>query len=765
MLHHRDRWSVAGLGVLAAFSSWTITPPPALAADAPPAAAPAPPAPPAPPGVRTRLPDEHPYQKTLRDYLATLKASDYDHGVTAEPTVVPTTDAEEVFHNWVLSLEFPRVGRKRSAPSVNLPGHHFTLAEIETPQGVVRPSCWPETAAFLANWKNPGNPYFGSKALKLRAFTTTTLLMLMTDDLQEHSGQLKDARSDWFGPHFVCYAYVYPLVRDAVPAEARAAYETCLFQMMQRVDKWGPRHDETHFDVCAVLGMRLAGDAIGTPKAKKLAETYAKRVFDDRQFFHPAGYFTDQGGFDVGFEGMSLYWGTWLAVAAPDWPWAQEAVKKAWRLRAYLLLPEPDGAQVGPSHFNARLSNDALADQWNFPFRNAAAMLLTDDAICQQPHNPEGDRLKNGLSAAVNELIMQLHENPGSGEYVPPEKLRSSPWRWSMWPDSPIFPMNNFAYDHFPKGFAARYEKLVQKDPSLLQLPMGRPGTFTENFDKEFLVAKRKGFGVILHTGPVADWAGEGHMEMAGPLGLGGGSLSAFWTPATGSVIVGRRGGQGFPNAPKPNWDTPELWRSWPVHAVSGTTAAGKPFSSSRILDPKPVYDIEGKTAHVKVGGVIPAQLWGRDPNLASLKGKLDFARAFTLDDKGLTVETSVGGDGADSVAELYEMIPVFVREGERQVKPEATAIEFEVDGKLQPATEQFAAKVSAVRLTRYGASVRVRFDRPRRVKLSEADWATQFIGHVVCRNVLVDLLESDDKPATITGAKTVGYRIEPEGK
>src|SRR5437870_5187730 len=48
---------------------------PAIAADAPNAPAPATPA------LRTKLPDEHPYQQALRKYLASLSEKDFDHGI------------------------------------------------------------------------------------------------------------------------------------------------------------------------------------------------------------------------------------------------------------------------------------------------------------------------------------------------------------------------------------------------------------------------------------------------------------------------------------------------------------------------------------------------------------------------------------------------------------------------------------------------------------------------------------------------------------
>ena len=754
----RSRPLVAA-AVLLAFVS-TSTPTITFAADAPPAAA--------KPAVRSKLPDEHDYQKELRRYLGTLTEKDFDHGVTALPTLAPVTDPEDLYRTFQLLLEFPKVGRKRCAPSLNLPPKHFLLTSIEDPErGIVRPHCWPEPTAFITTWKYAGNPYFGSRAVKLRAFTTMTLLMLMTDELQEHSTSPKDSRTDWFGPHLAAYGYTYKIVKDVLPPETRAAFETCLKKMMQRVVKWGPRGDETQFDICAVLGMRLAADSLADPESMKVAETYARRVFSDERFYNPAGYFTDQGGFDGGFQGMSLYWGTWLALAAPDWQFVQDAVKKTWRLRGYLLLPEPGPALpgvlnvVGPSHFNARTSDDVFGDQWGFHFRNGAGALLTDDAISQAPA-PTEEVLGKTVAGVVSEVGMEITEKPGSGEFVPNDKLVSHPWSWSMYPSSNQFPMNNFGYDYFPANSWAHRQDVAKKNPEMLKLPFARAGSFTEAFDKSFFMGKRDTFGVIVHTGNVSEFQGEGHIEFLGPYGFSGGSLSAFWTPATGTVLLGRRGGMPFPNSKIPNYDTPDMWRTWPVHAITGETASGKVFTSARCLKPVATFDLSGKKKLVSVTGTIPAVTMVKEK---SLDGKIDYARSFEMDDKGLSVTTSVKGDGVDQVAELYEVLPVFLKEAGREPAAVPTVIEFKTGGAWAPATDQATNKVEAIRLTRFGAAVVITFDSPRRAKLSPNDWADRYLGHASCRNVLVDLLENDGKAVGIKDAKKISYRIEAAGK
>ena len=742
----------------------------ALAAAAPAAGAPAATA----PAIQTRLPDETPYQQELRKFLGSLTEKDFEHAVKEPPKVVSISNPDDLYRTWLLSLEFPRVGMimhgGRNAAGVSLPASQFTLATIEdSKQGVLRPAIWPEPTAWLANWNYPGNPYYGSRALKLRAFVTATVDMLMMDDRQQHSTLLMHLRSDWFGPHLVMYGYTYAAVRDVIPPAARAAYEACLKTMMRRVSARGPQGDEGYFDICAVLGMRLAANAVNDPESSKIAEAYAKRFFNDPWYYNSAGYFPEQGCYDAGFNGLSLYWATWLALAAPDWPFVQEAVKKSWRLRGYLVLPEPDGALLGASHFNSRTGSDVVKDQWDWPFRVVAASFLTDDAACQARF-PTGDELKAAAEAAVLTLKPQVLDYPGNPNM---QRLTSGPWRWQLYPDTFDFPTSNYAFDYYPKGYFAHREDLARANSPLLKYPFQRGDTFVEAFAKVFLIAKKPTFGVVVHSGPVSEFQGEGHVEFTGPYGLSGGSLSAFWTPATGAVILGRRSGMQFPDRTPASFDLPEAWRTWPVHAVSGATPApkvspgqppvpGKFFTSARIQNPEAVYTLDKAQSTVKVAGTIPAVTIGTEK---VLKGKIDYSRTFALDDKGLSVETTVSGDGQDTLGELYEVLPVFLREAMLQPKAVPTTIEFECGGKWVAATDAYLADVQAVRLTRFKGSVVIRFDRPRRVKLSPADWTDSFLTRATCRNVLVDLLESGDKPTTVKDARTVGYRIEPVTK
>ena len=170
---------------------------------------------------------------------------------------------------------------------------------------------------------------------------------------------------------------------------------------------------------------------------------------------------------------------------------------------------------------------------------------------------------------------------------------------------------------------------------------------------------------------------------------------------------------------------------------------------------------VGGADDRAAVRGTIPADPFGQGK---AIEGRIDYTRTFTIDPKGLRIETRLKADGKDKIAELYETLPVLLGDGGIQKTKANVTIEFQVGGKWAPATDQYAEQVQAVRLTRFTVAVLVTFDRPRRVKLSPADWADAYMTRASNRNILIDLLESGDKPVVLRDA-SVSYQMQPVPK
>lgn len=710
-----------------------------------------------PPNTLPRLPQEHEYQRTLRKHMATLTEKDFAHGVTALVKDVPVADADPdyLYRNYLLTMMHqPLVGTKRGYPAINAPARLFLLSSIETPEAVMHPPVWPETLIPFVQWKHPGNPYSDNRALKLRAFATAAVMMIMLDDYFEKEPTA--GRSDRFAYQLVYVGLPYPGFKDVLPPDVQKAYEAGLKRLGERVLGWGIRGEEIHAELIAPFGLHCVARAINDPAFTKATETYARKLYTDPRYFNPVGYWVSRGGPDIPYNGHANFFAVTTALAT-DWPFAKEALDRVYRLRGHLILPEPDGKFTGPSHFNSRLGAPASADQWAWDgARDTAAAMVTDEAA-HFARRPTEAELRDAPGKRARHFAEDIRENgvDGKGGFLRNEDIVMYPWKFRPWMTYNFPASVNPGYEFYRKGAFAHRQELESKNSPFLKSPFERGESFIRDFGKEFVVARQPGFAAILHTGPIGfQHPDDGMRQFAGPMGLSGGQLSAFWTPSTGSVLLGQRGSMSNDKS----FDVVDAWRTWPNHAVSGTTADGVFFTSARIQKPDTVTDVQGDRATVKVSGAIPASVVGQEKAIA---GRYDYSRTFEIDAKGVGVQTRVGGDGKEQVSELYEVLPVYLRDAREQPKATPTVIELRVGGEWLPAAATFTEKVQAVRLTRFKGSVVVTFDRPRRAKLSPAEWADTYLSRGTARNVLIDLLENGDKPTPLKGTRTVGYRIE----
>ncbi len=712
------------------------------------------------PNTRTNLPDAHDYQRVLRKYMATLTEKDFTHGVSGLVTDKTTdTDPEHLYRHYLMSMMHqPLIGTKRGYPAINAPPARFLLSSIETAEGVMHPPVWPETLVPFVQWKYPGNPYHNNRALKLRAFVTATVMMVMLDDYFDAVPTA--GRADRFSYQLVYFGLPYPGFKDALPADVQKAYESGLKRMGTRVLDWGIRGEDIHNDLHAPFGLFCVARAINDPAFTKSVEAYARKFYTNPEYFSPAGYWVQRGGPDIPFNGHANFFAVTTALAT-DWPFAKEALDRVYRLRGHLILPEPDGKFSGPSHFNSRLGGPASTDQWAWDgARDTAAAMVTDEAA-HLARRPTAEELRDAPGKRARAFAEHIRENGvnGKGGFLKNDEIISYPWKWRVWMTYNFPASVNPGSEFYKPGAYAHQQELAKKNSPLLKSPFERGESFVRDFGKEFVVARQPGFAAILHTGPIGTQsADDGMRQYAGPMGLSGGQLSAFWTPTTGSVILGQRGGMSNDKS----FDAVEAWRTWPNHSVSGVTANGVFFTSARIQKPETTIGNRRGTTKVEVAGTIPTTVVGQEKSIAD---KYDYTRSFSIDEKGVSVETIVRGDGKEQVAELYEVLPVYLRDAKEQAQATPTTIEFQVGDKWIPATDAFTENVKAVRLTRFKGAVVVTFDRLRRVKLSAVDWADTYLSRATARNVLIDLLECGDKPAALKQPRSVGYRIEPAPK
>ena len=671
------------------------------------------------------LPQEHEYQRGLRQFIGSLTPAD----LTVELKPIPRAevdDLEELYRLWVLAKHQPPLS------AATLPPEPFMLAAVESEEGLRLPTgpSHSQMLAWLAAWDYPGNPYKGSRALKLRGLVLAAIDIAMLDYLYEHDPRGAD-RADYLGGNLIWIGYTYLHSKDVLTAKQRAAFESGIRKLVEgHLFKWGPKGLMTDMDLFAPVGLWYLSRAIDDPKFAAACKEYSRQLFTDEHYFHPAGYFVDNACFDVSYNGISIYFGLWAALAT-DWDFTQAALEKTLELRSHLCFMAPDGSITGPSAMSSRTSADSARDQWQFSHRSLAERMVStasayrdpvpDEAAMRQAHGSVIGRMNKGLAK-------QTEAKPGG-------------WREGHWSR-----YLNFGYIHTPAGHYAELLKLKEQKPERFEPLYKTDATFIREFERAFVIAKQHSWGGAIHTGPVGRDVGHNGLWY----GAGGGQVSAFWTPATGTVIVNRtRGVQGVV------YNLYGEWRSWPVHGVIGLTGRDELVTSNRIQQPEIQQTVEASRATITASGVMP--MYNKNRTATTPSG-IAYQRRFELTEAGVTVTTSVkSGEEAPWVKELYETIPVYLGSGRKQPK---SKIWFRLEGIWRVPTSDQRAGVEAVRIERFDGAVVVTFKRPRTVQLSPGEWVDGYQSSARVRAVLVNLIEGAERtkksrrrPATVKQA------------
>jgi len=742
-----------------------------------------------------RLPQDHEYQVVLRTFMATLTVEDFDHGIEHPVTLEETPDhpdPEVRYRNFIMTLMHqPFIGGRRGySPAVNYPAELFTLDRIETRGNeIVFPIFGPCALMSFTHWNYPGNTLYDSRALKLRAFVNGAVLMMMSDLYLDLNPAILTERPDrQHAYQLIRFGFPFEGFKDVLPPEVQRGYAVGMERYARRILDLGILGEDASLDLMAAAALWYAYDVTEDKDLMEAIEKRIRTLFSDPQCFHPAGYFVERGGMDLGFGGVADNFAIWSALKS-NRDFANEAVERIYRLRAHLTLPEPDGSSSGPAHFNNRLGSPASAGQWPWGLaRDTAASMVTDEALHwvhplemrhpSYPRPPDPDKTDDDILAEAGmeqarRFNGQMRDNPrvnreDGTHTLSNEEFQNEAFRFRMWYNW-HYPLTlNYGYDHYRPGSWARRASLIASGSRMLNNPFERGEIFVRDFAGAFYVANQLGYRAIVHTGPVGRHVpGEKKHRFPGPLGFGGGQLSAFSTVDAGAVLLGRRSGQSFGD----RRDRIEEWRTWPLHAVSGVTGDGRVFSSARIVDPAVTAKVTDQGGTITAGGELVVMTTRKDPDAADpatareihvdekLDGVIGYSRTFVLTPENVRVQTVLNGDGKDTVAELYETLPVFHRNDHRHEGTE-TVIEFLVGTTWQTATVEPVKNAAAIRLKRFTGTVEIRFDKTRTVKLAPSAWNDDFLSRALCRAILVDLLETGGKPVAVKGEKTIAYTI-----
>ncbi len=525
-----------------------------------------------------QLPQNHPWEVTLRNYMKTLTIKDFEvplKPLTWNPELANNVSNDQLYRWWLGMHGLPSTKEFRMDPK------YFLLSNIEGNDGKIhmrigRNSLFDvDACAWWAYFDYPGNPHYNEKAVKLRALIPAMVDMMM---LTRNHEQGHNHRSDFAGGNLIEYAYAYYVGQDILPSNVRAAYLEGMREMRNQIIDWGPTGIFGDMDSFALVGMwyiaKATNDSSDIKAAKGYTDTYLKR------WFYPAGYFGHGNAFDATYNGMDLLYLTWTALIS-DYAPLKEDLNKAYELKEHLTVEDYDPSTNsvmwnGPSHFSTATSGPVSYDQGASYARQVGAAMITKHAYPLVIGNGQSinkavipntsDLINSVVSISTYEYWANKTFNVSS-DYVPQD------WSESHWVSS--IP---YDYDFYETGFYDTLTSIVKEKPALFDNPYNRKENFIKHFDNKdrivFTVAKLGGFGVIIHTGRLSNWGGAtGRLS-----GLSGGALSTFWTPSTGTVINGVATGYQNPD----QQDTWDIWRQWSVNAISGLTSDDKPFSSAR---------------------------------------------------------------------------------------------------------------------------------------------------------------------------------------
>ncbi|GBC91601.1 hypothetical protein HRbin15_00055 [bacterium HR15] len=685
------------------------------------------------------LPQNHPYQVTLRNYMASLTESDFELPLNPLSYDANYFQSEDnLYRTWLITgfYSTPRL------EGLRYPASQFTLQTIEgNANRVLIPHVWPHEIAWWAQWNYPGNPYYGNRAIKLRAFVSAAVDMIMLDDAHER-GLYR--RSDFLGGTLIWLAYAYGVAKDVLPAEVQAAYEVGLRKFFERIEQWGPTGAFGDMDSMALVSMYYTAQAIGDPDLAGRAYIYAGRVIN---LHFQNGIERHQGGYDASYNGIAIFFLTWAALLT-DWDIVVDVVDRLHEVKSHLTLPEPGNTFYGPSHFSSNTSADVANDQWSgSPPRDIGAAMVTDKALYLAFGGRSGRTWAWAVPtvAAMTQAVQRWIN--GINAALTPLSASPSVWGERHWIRSES---STYAGDYYRPGTYARLQQLLQSQSPLILPLFTRSQIFINHlFDRKvFLSIRFPFYGAIFYTGELSP-------QVSPIAGFGGGNLSAFWTPSTGSVILGRR--RGFQGSNIDRW---EEWRTWPVNAMSGAVPDGRAFTTAgyRPSTNDRDYWVQPDMATVELRGRIGDAYTSQN---GAIRGQIIFRRRFTADPRGVTVDAILLSDGVDIVSELYEAIPLFLYDSVRQ-RNVPHRVWFLINEEwTQITTEDLYTDVQQVKVERFNGAVRIVFETPQWVKLG-TQWVDGFQSGATCRNLLLDLLRNNGQPVNLPAEARAWYRIVP---
>lgn len=570
----------------------------------------------------------------------------------------------------------------------------------------------PTTANFLAlaySLDEPWNPYRGDKAIALRAAVISLVdLLAQAENSFYYSSpeSTKDGRKYGFahpgqmGFTITFSAFTLLKVKDALPPEVVKAWTDALIWLAEgtnTVKPMGPQNMRLSLPV-AYYYCYLA---TGQERFKELSEEWQAKVMYGPEW-SPAGHYWEGTGRgpDGSYNGIALHRLAEMYSISKD-PKILEMLRKAYRLKAYLTLVEPDGRRLGATHFNDRDPGSFADDQ--FAGREIQFALEVPDAVPflagrrgVWPNEIDATRLRQAIEKAhlkPSERVLGAH-----GWGLAPG-YHDAPHQWGMAATMPYF--------LYQQDTAA----LLQACAEGPKLPILAKENFTENFNDEFIVARRPGYHITLYAGRITA-TDRGETNLAGMFGgkagnfngFGGGGISSFWTPAAGTLLIGRHSAcEGYERGQFTTRFAPG-WQDWTNNHIVGKTLEDKILTSARVAQPALAHETHGAVETFIISGTMPNQLPKQGP---ICDANVSYTRRFDLFPTHVEVRLDLKTNKTIEFKALYETLPMLLASDTSVVLLDAKGATIPSDG-----VERVGA-VKELQILRQGGGVRVIFETP----------------------------------------------------
>ncbi len=694
-----------------------------------------------------------PWQQQLVAWIKELTPADV--AIEEKAFDFSKLDPAEMRRNWYLAnsngpnLPFANAALKLPAESFlwpaiwrpELPLEQSALKPHQLSAGQIWSPTHPSIACLLGwlhGWDRPWNPYFHDPRVANRAavISILTLVMIREQIHYDNAGEAGCRQPPAGPPHtgsqgfsLTFNAYTYSQVAQALPEDVRKAWGDGLRWFATLLGNTRPSGPE-NMRLSTPVGISYTGLALQDESFKQLAETAMDKLLESE--YSQAGYIRDGGVPDGSYNGISLhrlaeYW------AISQSPRILDVIRRSYELKNYLVLPEPSGGTLSPSHFNARCADGFDSDQ----YQGREVMLLPqlpEAAWFARKHWPQ-DLTSDAVSKLVERNLNRFDDRvPGAGPWGIGKGTESRPHGWGR--------VLALPYLLYHSGEPDKVDLLIEQNDSPVIL---KENSYTKSFGGEFYVVRRPGYAAVFYTGPAvpSDNGATNYRAMLEDeggymMGFGGGGLSAFWTPEAGSLLLGRMTGmEGYQRRKKLVGKTTYViggWRDWLVNQIVGETKDGKILTSSRVANPRSRLVNDGSRLEIK--GEIPGTL-RRQGEIT--KAKVSYNRSYEFQDDGIVCHLEVSSSLPLEMKSLYETLPLVLSTGRTEKGPLDLRF-LDANGETIAEVDGRVPGVRTLEMRRHNGSARIEFPMPITISLASEAALSRQVSFVRGKTLLVEL-------------------------